>query len=326
MYVACPSCKSLYSITLDQLEVAGGRVRCSQCRTLFNAVDAVFDTPRQALAHEHALQPDLVEEIDELVGRALDQVGGDADNRAASASANDRDTPDQPPGDSASGDLPVDDTQAADDREEIVIAAPAPPALRADADGYAQPVAAEFVPPQAQQDDPFALPHGVWLHDDAAPQRARTSWGAIAAALLLTVLLVAQFIWWDRNRLAQISGLRPTLDWLCQPLDCRLPLRHDLARVEMIEREVRNHPNVKDALLVSAAFINRASYAQTYPVLQIAFSDISGTLVAVRRFMPEEYLHGKDPAAGMAPGEETLVMLEVVDPGERAVSFQFDFM
>jgi hypothetical protein len=46
----------------------------------------------------------------------------------------------------------------------------------------------------------------------------------------------------------------------------------------------------------------------------------------VRRFLPEEYLHDKNPARGMAPGEQTLVMLEVVDPGERAVSYQFDFM
>jgi hypothetical protein len=61
-------------------------------------------------------------------------------------------------------------------------------------------------------------------------------------------------------------------------------------------------------------------------VLQISFSDTSGTPVAVRRFLPEEYLHDKNPAPGMAPGEETLVMLEVVDPGERAVSYQFDFM
>ena len=109
-------------------------------------------------------------------------------------------------------------------------------------------------------------------------------------------------------------------------MSCDLPLRHDLTQVEMVEREVRDHPNVADALLVSAAFINRASYPQAYPVLQVSFSDTAGTPVAVRRFLPEEYLHDKNPARGMAPGEQTLVMLEVVDPGERAVSYQFDFM
>lgn len=320
MYVACPSCKSLYSINSGQLAAAGGQVRCSQCQTLFNAAHAVFDEPQQALAYEYPLRRDVVQEIDELVGRALDQVPASA--RIEPGTAGDSEQPAAPPPDEMLSGEPLyeqdhDFAGTIDELTEIT--------LRADADGYAQPVAAEFVSPVDDEDDPFALPRGLLL-DDAVPAGARTNWGAIAAALLLTAVLLAQYAWWDRHSLAQISALRPALDWLCQPFDCRLPLRHDLARVEMVEREVRDHPNVRNALLVSAAFVNRASYPQAYPVLQIAFSDISGTPVAVRRFMPEEYLRDRNPEQGMAPGEETLVMLEVVDPGERAVSFQFDFM
>jgi predicted Zn finger-like uncharacterized protein len=329
MYVACPSCHSLYTISAGQLAAAGGEVRCSQCQALFNASQAVFDDPRQALAYKHRLQQDLVQEIDELVGRALDQVPGASRALSAGDVTGSSEAVDPSRGTSAGADEASGHslTQDRDEGEEAdtIIQAPPPLPLRADADHYAQPVTAEFLPPAEEVSDPFALPHDLLLRD-ASSSSARTSWGAIAAGLLLTVTLLAQYTWWDRNRLAQISVLRPALDWLCQPFDCHLPLRHDLARVEMIEREVRDHPNVKDALLVSAAFVNRAGYRQAYPVLQIAFSDISGTPVAVRRFMPEEYLHGKKPEDGMAPGEQTLVMLEVVDPGNRAVSFQFDFM
>jgi hypothetical protein len=94
----------------------------------------------------------------------------------------------------------------------------------------------------------------------------------------------------------------------------------------MVGREVRNHPTAKDALLVNAAFVNRAPYPQVYPVLQISFSDVSGTPIAVRRFMPEEYLKAPGTAQAMGPGERALVKLELVDPGERAVSYQFEFM
>jgi predicted Zn finger-like uncharacterized protein len=332
MFVACPSCKSLYPITTDQLEAAGGRVRCSRCQTLFNAVDAVFETPQQALAYEYPLQRDLVQEIDELVGRALGQV--DEVDRSPSGSHGEPDFGGeaagrrQPGQVEQKGDFPRVGIhqEAISDSAATVSGESAEVVLRADADGYAQPIAGEFVSPVVTgEDDLFPMPQGLLLDGDGPP-RARTSWGAIAAGLLLCVTLLAQYAWWDRNRLAQITALRPVYDWVCQPLDCSLPLRHDLARVEMIEREVRDHPNVKDALLVSAAFINRADYPQAYPVLQIAFSDISGTLVAVRRFMPEEYLHDKKSVEGMAPGEQTLVMLEVADPGERAVSYQFDFM
>jgi predicted Zn finger-like uncharacterized protein len=321
MYVACPSCKSLYSISAGQLAAAGGQVRCSQCQTLFNATHAVFDTPHEALAYEYPVQKDVAQEIDELVGRALDQVPGGAGGSSAGVASveGEQSRPDDAEVEEFSDERELDD-DIAESFDEFL-----EPALRADADGYAQPVTGEFISPVDDEDDPFGLPGGLLL-EDALPSGSATNWWAIAAAMLLTVVLLTQYAWWDRNRLAQISALRPLLESLCQPLDCRLPLRHDLARVEMVEREVRDHPNVKNALLVSAAFVNRASYQQAYPVLQIAFSDISGAPVAVRRFMPEEYLHDREPGQGMAPGERTLVMLEVVDPGERAVSFQFDFM
>jgi predicted Zn finger-like uncharacterized protein len=338
MYVACPSCKSLYSVTADQLRLAGGEVRCGQCQTLFNAAQGVFEDPQQALAYEPPLQQELVQEIDELVGRALGEVT--AQDEALSGLADSEAIPAVAP-------EPLDEvfesagrvfdemldesaaTSSSIDNETMLSVAPesfdevfesTAHVLCADADHYAQPVSAEFTPPRFEQetDELSGLSHVLMFHDEDSHQ-TRTSWGAIAA-------LVAQYAYWDRYRLAETSALRPALEWFCAPLKCDLPLRHDLARVEMIEREVRDHPRVEDALLVSAAFVNRAPYTQAYPVLQISFSDVSGTPVAVRRFMPEEYLRKKIAANGMAPDEQTLVMLEVVDPGERAVSFQFDFM
>jgi hypothetical protein len=104
-------------------------------------------------------------------------------------------------------------------------------------------------------------------------------------------------------------------------------LRHDINRIEVVEREVRDHPHASGALLVNASFVNRAGFVQAYPVFEISFSDVSGTPVAVRRFPPAEYLIGQQNVSnGMAPGERAQLMLEVVDPGDRAVSFQFDFL
>ena len=303
MYVACPSCKSLYAVSADQLRLADGQVRCGQCHTLFNATHAVFADPHQALAFERPLHQELAREIDDLVDRALDQVSDETDEPAVEAGV-------------AETAPPVPDAAEA---------AVEPVGLLAGMDFYAQPVAGEFVRPKLEDEQVYDLSETMLFHDESLHE-PQTNWGGVAAALLLTLALVAQYAWWDRNRLAQVAALRPALEWLCKPVSCDLPLRHDLAQVEMVEREVRDHPNVADALLVSAAFINRASYPQAYPVLQISFSDVSGTPVAVRRFLPEEYLHDKNPAPGMAPGEQTLEMLEVVDPGERAVSYQFDFM
>ena len=95
----------------------------------------------------------------------------------------------------------------------------------------------------------------------------------------------------------------------------------------MVEREVRDHPHIDGGLLINAAFVNRATFAQAYPVFEVSFSDVSGTPIAVRRFPPAKYLMGQQSVEqGMAPGERAQLMLEVVDPGDRAVSFQFDFL
>lgn len=166
-----------------------------------------------------------------------------------------------------------------------------------------------------------------YLLEDPEPVYPRSAWGMIVVALLLTAGLVIQYAYIERYPLAQVAALRPVIELLCKPLDCHLPLRHAPARVEMIKREVRRHPDAADALLVHAAFINRADFSQAYPVLQITFSDMSGTPIAMRRFKPEEYLpESKVLGDGMLPGEKALAMLELIDPGDRAVSFQFDFM
>jgi hypothetical protein len=113
----------------------------------------------------------------------------------------------------------------------------------------------------------------------------------------------------------------------CARLQCDLPLRRDTGSVQIVKREIRDHPHVKDALLVNATFVNRAAFVQALPVVQVSFSDMSGTPVAVRRFTPEEYLSTQQGIPdGIAPGEQQHLLLELIDPGDRAVSFQFDFL
>ena len=43
MYTQCPSCETVYRITIDQLRRAEGEVRCGRCQALFNAVLRLTD-------------------------------------------------------------------------------------------------------------------------------------------------------------------------------------------------------------------------------------------------------------------------------------------
>jgi len=307
MFVACSVCKTVFPVSAAQLRAAAGRVRCGSCDTVFEATGALFDEPREALAFAEQQLHAVSREIDDLVGRALDAVPV-TETRLPQGAAPE------------TGDNDVDAAaQRLDSAPETL-----PPGGMADADTYANPVAAEFAPLPAPGSD--AVSPSAALLFDTGPANARTSWGAIAAALLLTALLIGQYLVSERYRLAATPALRPYLETACAALGCDLPLRHAPAKLDVLAREIRKHPNVDDALLVSATLLNSADFTQSYPVFEVAFSDVSGTPVAVRRFLPGEYLKGVDPSKGIAPGQQVRLMLEIVDPGDRAVSFQFDFL
>jgi len=395
MYVACPSCRTLYQIQAQHLHAAGGQVRCASCRTTFVATDAVFDDPAQALAY--AEKRHVERDIEALVSRALEQVPGGEERQqpvpgepeslapgevpggaqpdgqeevipesgdrsgvaewAEPGAPEDAHLPEeaeaepvQPSGNEPflGGDEPTHelwpeapDTELPASRADAPVrhggealhagaeAGAASPVMHyADLDLQAQPLAAEFVvSPRRRPEAESAVPHVLLLEDEYHDHVSHSAWGAIAAALLLTALLVGQYGYVERYRLAAVPQLRPLLETGCRLLGCELPLRSEIAQVEIVEREVRDHPNVSDALLISATFVNRADFVQPFPVFSVSFSDVSGTLVAARRFRPAEYLSDSQNAArGMQPGERAQLMLEVVDPGNSAVSFQFDFL
>jgi predicted Zn finger-like uncharacterized protein len=149
--------------------------------------------------------------------------------------------------------------------------------------------------------------------------------GAIIGVLLL--MLGVQWLYFNRTSLAAYNDWRPGLELFCSFLRCELPLRVDLSRIELVNRDVRKHPRVAGALLINATLVNRADFPQPYPILEVSFSNSSGTPVAARRFNPREYLGDQvDIKAGMPVDTQLQVMLEIEDPGEDAVSFEFEFL
>jgi predicted Zn finger-like uncharacterized protein len=149
--------------------------------------------------------------------------------------------------------------------------------------------------------------------------------GALITALLL--LLGVQWVYFNRASLAGQNDWRPGLERFCSVLRCELPLRVDLSRIELLNRDVRKHPQVAGALLINATLVNSADFTQPYPILEVTFSNSSGTPVAARRFNPVEYLGEQlDIKSGMPSNVAMQVVLEIEDPGEDAVSFQFEFL
>jgi len=123
-----------------------------------------------------------------------------------------------------------------------------------------------------------------------------------------------------------LPSLRPLLELVCQQVECRYNGPVDVDRIQLVSRDIRDHPTRPDALMIKATLVNKAPFAQPFPDMEITLSDLTGAVVARRRFQPREYLGSYwHPFLLMRPDQPVQVTLEVLNPGQDAVNFEFAF-
>jgi len=190
-----------------------------------------------------------------------------------------------------------------------------------------EPLGSEAGPPQAEHDPAMNLPAPLrrQLQEEKAASLRPPATPWVIGSLLLVLVLLAQAGYFYRDQLAlRKPELRPWLEQACEYLDCRLRPPPMDARIDILGWDVRSLPDAPQALLASTTLVNKSPQPQPYPLLTLSFSDMNGAPVAQRRFLPREYLPaGTDIKAGMPPDTPVPVELALVDPGKRAVNFEF---
>ncbi len=151
-------------------------------------------------------------------------------------------------------------------------------------------------------------------------------WPWMVACLALTLSLAGQLAWAKRDELIRQPAVGHWLRGACAMLGCELPLVAAPRLLRVLASNVQAHPSVAGALMISASVRNDAAFAQPWPVLTVTLSDAQGQRIAMRRLQPAEYL---DDATiqrhGLAPGGSAVLLLEVEDPGDKAVAFELGF-
>ncbi|HWQ95346.1 MAG TPA: DUF3426 domain-containing protein [Gammaproteobacteria bacterium] len=330
MYTQCPHCDTLFRIQVADLRTAQGKVRCGRCGQIFNAlrylseelpeIPTVFEMvelpapevePADVAADELHSTEELLGLVDKLVSElepALSPVEGPAASPAT-------ETPPAP---------------------ELVTVIPEDEApLLSEITEFKQIDVYEVTSPGVSFESigtPFSIvepPAGVAEEIARAAERVRTtkaqrhsglgtfSWSV--AILVLVAVLAAQYIYYMRAELSQNAVLHPWLERYCEVVKavapCEVTPLRDLAKIEIQNREIRVHPSIQDVLLVRLSLMNRASFAQPYPDLQLTLSDLGGRHFAQRRFHPAEYLSpGSDIAQGMRRNVSVPVTLEIAAP------------
>ncbi len=164
----------------------------------------------------------------------------------------------------------------------------------------------------------------------ARQKRARSpgekNWPWVLACGLLSLLLLAQLAWAERDPLLRDAATGSFLRSTCATLGCALPLVSAPRQLRLLASNVQVHPSVPGALMISASVLNTAPFSQPYPVLTITLTNEQGQRVAMRRLQPGEYLDDNALLRrGLAPGASAVLLLEVQDPGDKAVAFEFSF-
>lgn len=337
MFTDCPYCERQFRIRAAQLGAADGWVRCGNCGETFYALERLSDTPPKRLptlgqTDEAAAEPPAVSieaELEEAVEPAPAEPEQEETVEPAPAEPKQEETAEpvqsepelyQPIGAEA---VPEEATP-----EDIEPEQPVETVLQPD-----EPLTPEQETAGTETTDtdenrealPDLPPVLAGDPEKKAVSPARLIWGSLV--FVLSLIAVAQLAWFNRDGLLRAyPALVPWVEQVCESLQCD-PIRfRDVSAIELLNRQVTQHPRYRNALLASATMVNNAEFIQPFPEIVLLIFSTHGQVISRGRFKPEEYLGpGVNPSGGMPPGVPVHFGLELSGTSQEAVSFRFRF-
>lgn len=163
--------------------------------------------------------------------------------------------------------------------------------------------------------------------DDSSSSSSMVIIGWLTATIIVLLVLASQYLHFNSIKLSQDPQIRPILESICPLTGCSLPLMKSPKKVITVTHDVRTHPTVKNALEIQLTFKNKAAYTQSYPILEITFSNPVGEIIARRQFLPDEYMKSGNYTSGLKSNQSQEISLKIVDPDpDSLLSFQFNYL
>jgi hypothetical protein len=266
-------------------------VRCGTCNAVFNAYDTLLpeleeppaeDAPASARKPVEPALADVFPVVERKPAEILADAYAEIDVLAKAEAI----LPDQ------TEELAVTDT--------VTISAPA--ATREDSHQETGP----------QETGPDILLQPLPVEAAQRPNGWKTLFKA-TLAILLAGLLLLQAAYFLRADLAAAAPVtRPVLEWLCQPLNCVVPLPRQLGQDAIAASSLEHDPEQKSRVRLTFLLVNRTGQTQAWPQISLNLSDVRQAPVAQQVFLPQTYLpKGVNIAAGMPNGAEREIRLDL---------------
>jgi predicted Zn finger-like uncharacterized protein len=148
----------------------------------------------------------------------------------------------------------------------------------------------------------------------------------VLAFLIALALLFWQGFHFERDRLARDTRFRPWLETGCRLAGCALPPLRDLARIEILDRQLAPAEGTADGLEFYTVLANYAGFPQQFPRLKLSLTHFDGDPIAQRVFPPEEYLPQGVPADVMPVGESFEIKLLLAPPEKTVGGFTIELL
>jgi predicted Zn finger-like uncharacterized protein len=280
LYTRCPTCKTVFRTHEEQLSVHAGRVRCGQCRMVFDGRAHLTDLHAQpdGTGDEREMGPPTV-----TSRTAVDPAPRPQSPPAAASGTS-------TPGGPAAGAQPA---LAAPAGTTPVSPAPAPVAP--------EPPAIEKIPFQREAAPPREEDPVMPVWDDTPPPPPRgVRWAYGVLAVLLLIALGGQATFYFRHYLAaDYPRLRPHLMAACAALGCTIDPLRNKDEITIESHDLQADPAHQGLLILQTTLRNQARHPLAFPHLELELDDQGGLPLVRRVFAPAEYAGG---AADFARG------------------------
>lgn len=182
------------------------------------------------------------------------------------------------------------------------------------------PPADDFTPDEFMEDSRIpTVADLAWMQAQAQgrPPR-RLAWGL--ASLLLVMVAIAQYAYFERNALLRQPTIHTYLTRACDVVGCTVPLASDVALLELVDVDVAPHSEYAQALTLTGVLVNHAEFPQPLPRLEVSFSDAQGVMLARRLFTADAY--AAQSVQKLTPRARIPVKLELTKPAADAVGYE----
>ncbi len=300
-YTRCPGCRTTFRVTVQQLALRGGQVRCGHCKNVFDGnAERVTLAPKAPVAPvpderlhgpatvtlrpEHALHP-----VDSLPAGNEPPAIASAHAWAQASSA---------------------DGQVVGEASDHVAPEAGPEPGRDDA--ATAPQSAAAAPAADAESDAPPVPYEErfsQLQRSRLPTALERAYPIVLPLLLLLLLGQAAFHFRDALA-AHLPAAKPVLTRVCEALGCGINPLRDSAGLAIDASDLQADPAHKGLLLLTATLRNRAGWSVAYPYLELTLTDAQDQVVVRRALAPADYARGTaDIAAGIPANGEVPVRL-----------------